>query len=111
MGEKITETYVRLLISENLKRLRSLQKVSQLDLATNAGLTPNFINDIENKKKWTSARTIAKLCTALKVEPFQFFVSKDMTDDKTKLYIDDVNNTLHLVIKEVTDRYKQTNSS
>jgi transcriptional regulator with XRE-family HTH domain len=38
-------------------------------LAAEADLTHNFINDIENGKKWVSAETIGKLAIALKVEP------------------------------------------
>ena len=69
MGVNTSEKHVRFLVSKNLKRLRSLQNMSQLGLATNAGLTHNFINDIENCKKGMSTKTLAKLCVALQVEP------------------------------------------
>ena len=106
MEETITESYVRLLVSKNLKRIRSLHNISQLDLALKAGLAPNFINDIENGKKWTSAKTIAKLCEALNIEPFQFFLTEEMINDKVHLYIKDVNNYVQWVLKEVTNQYK-----
>ena len=109
--EKITENYVRSLVSKNLRWYRSLHKISQLDLAQKAGLTHNFINDIESGKKWTSAKTIAKLCSALNIEPHQFFLDKDMIDDKVNLYINALNNSIQMALTEVTNQYKQTDGN
>ena len=47
----IDENYVNKLISINVKRLRTLQNISQLNLSNATGLTHNFIHDIENCKK------------------------------------------------------------
>ena len=105
MKETITENHVQHLISKNLKRLRSMQNISQLGLAVNAGLTHNFINDIENCKKGMSAKTLAKLCTALNVEPYQFFLPHEMPSDKTRIYLSDFNDSLQKVVKELTERY------
>jgi len=105
MKEKITENYVRLLVSKNLRRLRSMQNISQLGLALNAGLTHNFINDIENGKKGVSAKTIAKLSVALGVEPHQFFLPSDMQSNMMRIYLNDFNNSLQKVVKELTEQY------
>ena len=114
-GKKITESYVRSLISKNLKWYRSLNKISQLDFAQKAGLAHNFVNDIESEKKWPSAKTIAKLCSALNIEPHQFFLDKDMDkgmiDDKMYLYIDALNNSIQLALAEVTNQYRQTDDN
>ncbi len=74
MANIIDEQYIYKLISSNIKRLRSLQNISQLGLAINTGLTHNFINDIENCKKGVSVKTLAKLSIAFNVEPYQFFL-------------------------------------
>jgi len=108
MKEQISEDYVRLLVSKNLKRLRSMQGLSQLGLAHNAGLTHNFINDIENGKKGVSAKTIAKLSVALDVQPHQFFLPDDMSDSKMRVYVSDFNDSLNKIVKELTDRYVLT---
>ena len=103
--ETINETYVRRLVSKNLKRLRSLQNISQLGLALDAGLTHNFINDIENCKKGISAKTLAKLCVALKAEPHQFFLPEDMSNNRMLVYVNDFNDSLQKVIRELTEQY------
>ena len=105
MKETITEGYVRLLVSKNLKRLRSVQNISQLGLALNAGLTHNFINDIENCKKGMSTKTLAKLCAALQVEPYQFYLANDMRGSKMESYLTDFNDSLQKVVRDLSEHY------
>ena len=105
MKEDMNENYVRLLVSKNLKRLRSLQNISQLGLALNAGLTHNFINDIENCKKGVSVKTLAKLSAALNVEPHQFFLPENMSNNRMLAYVNDFNDSLQKVVKGLTEQY------
>ena len=105
MSVKINENYIRLLVSKNIKRLRSLRNISQLSLAIDTGLTHNFINDIENCKKGFSAKTLAKLSTSLKAEPHQFFLPNELYDSKMKIYVNDFNDSLQKVINELTSQY------
>jgi len=105
MTDSIDEKYIRQLISSNMKRIRSLQNVSQLSLANSTGLTHNFINDIENCKKGVSVKTLARLSAALKVEPYQFFLPEGMSNSETMVYLEDVNDTIQKAVKELTDKY------
>jgi transcriptional regulator with XRE-family HTH domain len=73
MADTVNEVEVRALVGGNLKRLRAQKKLSQLSLAVRAGLTHNFISDIEKGKKWLSPRTLAALATALDTKPHEFF--------------------------------------
>ena len=74
-GETILGINIRSIFSTNMKRLRRLLNMSQMDLAAEADLALNFISDLENGKKWLSPETLGKLSIALKVAPHQFFVS------------------------------------
>ena len=105
MKTKIDEKYVYQLISNNMKRLRSLQNISQLSLALSTGLTHNFINDIENCKKGVSAKTLAKLSVALGVEPYQFFLPEGMSNNEVMIYVKDFNDSLQKMVSELTDQY------
>ncbi|MDR0400944.1 MAG: helix-turn-helix domain-containing protein [Treponema sp.] len=71
---------IRRIFARNLRRLRESQNISQLELSTKTGLTHNFINDIENCRKWVSPETLAKFAGALRVQPFQFFLSEFLAD-------------------------------
>ena len=102
---EINEKYIHKLISNNIKRLRAIQNISQLNLALNSGITHNFINDIENCKKGVSAKTLAKLSVALNVEPYQFFLPEGMADNKVMVYVNDFNDSLQKIVKDLTQQY------
>ena len=113
MKEMTNAINIRGLFSKNLRRLRNIANMSQLALAENAGLTHNFINDIENGKKWVSAETIGKLASALKAEPYQFFISESKWNNQGaeifSLYLDDFNNSVAKVVKDYRCRYLAQN--
>ncbi|MDR2536451.1 MAG: helix-turn-helix domain-containing protein [Treponema sp.] len=110
--ENINGKNIRVLFSNNLRRLRSLQNISQLSLANQAGLTHNFINDIENCKKWVSPQTIAKLAAVLNVAPYQFFLpeskaGESATESFFSIYLDDFSDSLEKMVGELKRRYLQ----
>jgi transcriptional regulator with XRE-family HTH domain len=80
------------LFGKNLKRLRNNKKISQLTLANMADLTHNFINEIENGRKWVSSDTIARLAAILETEPFQFFIpDRAMENINTEIFQEYIN--------------------
>ena len=100
---------IRNLFGKNLKRLRNIANLSQIDLAEEADLAQNFITDIENGKKWVSNATISKLAKALKVEPYQFFRPEAKWDEERveipSLYLDDFSDSLAKIVKEYLYSY------
>jgi transcriptional regulator with XRE-family HTH domain len=104
---------IKTLFSRNLKRLRGIANLSQVNLAAEAGLTHNFINDIESGKKWVSAETIEKLAIALKAEPYQFFISDSKWDDRGAeifaLYLNDFQDSFEKMVDEYRDRFLPEN--
>jgi len=65
---------VQKILAGNVKTRRNKLQISQERLAETAGLSVQTINDIEGGRKWVSAKTIAKLSTALDVECFQLLI-------------------------------------
>ena len=100
---------IRRLFSKNLRRLRSNAKMSQINLAAEAGLTHNFINDIESGKKWISADTLAKLAFALKAEPYQFFIAESLWNNQGaeifSLYLEDFQDSFAKMVGEYRERF------
>ena len=109
MKESINGISIRSLFARNLKRLRGISNLSQVNLAAEANLTHNFINDIENGKKWVSPESIAKLATALKAEPYQFFLSDSKWNNQGaemfSLYLSDFENSMEKITKEYRSRF------
>ena len=114
MSDIINGINIRSLLSKNLKRLRSIAKLSQVNLAAEADLTHNFINDIESGKKWISAETLEKLSIALKAEPYQFFISESKWNDRGaeifSLYLDDFQDSFAKMLDEYRSRFINGNN-
>ena len=102
---EINEKYILLLISNNIKRFRSLHNMSQLNLALNTGLTHNFINDIENCKKGVSYKTLAKFSIVFNVEPYQFFLPDNIPNNEIMVYVKDINDSVQKVVNDLTQQY------
>ena len=113
MGGRMEKTgkgiYIKSMFGRNLKRLRAMTNKSQVNLASDADLAHNFINDIENGKKWVSAETIEKLSLALRVEPYQFFIADSRWNDQGaeifSHYLDDFSDSMAKMVKEYRHRY------
>ena len=104
MQEKtIDKKYIHKLISNNIKRLRNLKNLSQLNLSYEAELTHNFINDIENCKKGISVNSLAKISTALKVEPYQLFLPEGINNNE--VYAHDFKDTMQKAVAEIVFKY------
>lgn len=107
----MTEHEIRILFGQNVKFFRKEKNISQMQLAEKADLTFNFINDIENGKKWVSPNTLSKLSAALDVQPYHFFlpVQNARQPGKSELlsaFSDDVLNQIGAVFRETVERYK-----
>jgi transcriptional regulator with XRE-family HTH domain len=72
-------------------------------------MTHNFINDIENGKKWVSSQTIAKLAQRLHVQPADFFMSDTTLEQQEAnfitTYIDDLSQSVLKAVTETKSRY------
>ena len=109
MKKTIDGINIQTLFSRNLKRLRTDAKMSQIGLAVEAEIAHNFINDIENGKKWISAETLGRLSKVLKAEPYEFFISDSKwntpASEMFSIYLDDVEKTQARILAEYRSRF------
>lgn len=112
----MTENEIKSLLGQNLKALRKESGMSQMQLAEKVGVTFNFINDIENGKKWISPATLSKLCSAFDVQPYQFFTSvqsmqitpdRKPEDEVLAMFSSDILNQMNAVIQKTIERYRK----
>ncbi|MDR2767750.1 MAG: helix-turn-helix domain-containing protein [Treponema sp.] len=99
---------IRAVFSGNLKFYRQKQRLSQLALSIKAELAHNFVNDIENGKKWVSPETISKLAAALDVEPYRFFLTNPLDGKHTRrlhVYLDELNERFSQAVGEIRESY------
>jgi transcriptional regulator with XRE-family HTH domain len=69
----MTESDLRAMLGNNLKRFRTVMGFSQAKLAELLDLSPNFVSDLETGKRWLSSDTLAGLSGILGVEVYEFF--------------------------------------
>ena len=101
--ETIIGVNIRSLFGSNLRKLRKVANLSQSGLAEKADLAPNFVNDIENGRKWVSPESLGKLSKALEIEPYQLFISSPMWSSQGTEYL-----TLFLSdIEKVSNEYRE----
>lgn len=95
---------VKKLLGYNLRRIRKLQNLSQIQLAERVNMAFTFISDIENGKKWVSPETIEKFSKALNVEVYQFFLPEDYNFSFNKT-IDSYTQEIFEAIRRIESRY------
>jgi transcriptional regulator with XRE-family HTH domain len=100
----MTEKECRSLLSANIKQYRSRLGLSQLTLALELDISPNFLSDIETGKKWVSPDTLARLANALHIEIYDLFRPQQVpSDDITAViakYLDDVSLSIEKSVEE-----------
>ena len=107
----MTEKEIRIVFSRNLRNLREQKGLSQMALASKSSLATNFINDIENGKKWISPATLSKLSEALGVQPYKLFLEIEFDHENQNGFMNqfctELSNDILGTIKAVYARYEK----
>jgi len=78
------EQELRGILSNNIKRCRLKNNLSQLALAEKMDISTNFLSDIERCKAWISPSTLVKLAAVLNIEPYELFKADALFSDAEK---------------------------
>ena len=103
----ITEQELRKLFGSNVKQYRRRFKWSQVELAKKAGISVNFINDIESEKKWTSPSTLVKIANALDVEVHELLKPPDSFPDNLDSIVRKYTDNIHAAVDEACLAFMQ----
>lgn len=76
----MTSDTLRKVFSRNIKKFRKLNGLTQMALAEKADLSVGYLCDLESGNKWGTPETITKLSAALRIQPFQLFLSEENAD-------------------------------
>ena len=63
---------LRDVVATNLRRVRNAKKITQDDLAYDAGVSRSYLSQLEKGKFFVSIKVLGKLAVALNVEPAEF---------------------------------------
>lgn len=81
-------THFQEVFIKNLRFFRNKSNFSQLEFSEKIGLSPNYLNAIENGKNFPSAEVIQKIIDTLDIMPYQLFLEQpdvESSDDTRKL--------------------------
>lgn len=71
-------TDIQKLFAANLRNARIEAGLSQAALAERCELTSNYISELESGRRFPSHETLQRLCHALSLRPYQFFIDTEV---------------------------------
>ena len=74
-------------VANRIKNERIQRRMSQMDLALEAGLSQGYLAMIENHQKIPTITTIFKLARALNMSPENLFITPDTNRQEAKAHI------------------------
>ncbi|MBN2874154.1 MAG: helix-turn-helix transcriptional regulator, partial [Spirochaetales bacterium] len=95
-------TELHALMARNLKTLRAYRNLTQDGLAEAAGLSKNYIAEIETERKYPSPDAHVRLACALGVKPYQLLLEAGASSGVA--VIGDVRELLVRELTEAVDR-------
>ena len=101
----MTEKELHAIFSENIKKYRDYFDWSQVALAKKAGISINFINDIEAGKKWASPATMLKIANALNVQVYELFKPSNSLPDNLNSIFRQYTANVHAAIENINSTF------
>lgn len=92
-------------LSSNLKALRKQFSLSQEQLAEQAQISYQMMNDIEGCRRWPSEKTITKLANALKVDVSIFFLPEEKNNQLTPMQKQNAVNEFQKLFNQAINEY------
>jgi transcriptional regulator with XRE-family HTH domain len=108
MAKYLSGLEIREILSKNIKDQRRKLGLSQLALSIQAGLAHNYVNDIENMKKWPSPESLAKVLSGLEIEPVQLFIANPLDakrSNRIQGYLDELSARFNEAVGEIKSSY------
>jgi len=95
------EKDLREIFYKNIKKFRVRNNWSQVILAQEAGISVNFINDIEAGKKWASPATMIKIADALDIHVYELLKPPGLPPDNLNSLIREYTDTVNDAMKSI----------
>ena len=106
----MTEKELHGIFSNNIKELRNRFHWSQVTLAQKTGVSVNFINDIEAKKKWASPATMVKIANVFNVQVYELLRPSGQFPDNLNSIIRKYTDDVHKAIENTQVAFMQDKS-
>ena len=97
----MTEKMLREIFCRNIKEFRVRNNWSQVALAQEAGVSVNFINDLESGKKWASPATLIKIANAFNIQVYELLKPPGLFPDNADSIIKEYTQNIHTALDKI----------
>ncbi|MCL2139452.1 MAG: helix-turn-helix domain-containing protein [Treponema sp.] len=104
----MTEIEIRQIFSANIKKYRHKKRLSQMDLAKGACISSNFVNDMENGKKWASPGTMVKIAEVLGIEAYELLKPEGLYPDNLNSIVNKYTDDIHFALDKIRKDFLKT---
>jgi transcriptional regulator with XRE-family HTH domain len=99
-------TYFQEIFIKNLRYFRKKRGISQLAFSEKIGISPNYLNAVENGKNFPSPAVIQTISDTLKIQPYQLFLEQPIEtgagkDQKTTTLIQELMGIRQKLLSEI----------
>ena len=99
-------THIQQIFIQNLRSYRTRAGFSQLIFAEKIGLSPNYLNAVENGKNFPSAEVIQKIVDVLALLPYQLFLESPLPNSQgTKNDVVQLASKLKQIVVRQVDEF------
>ncbi|GBU26862.1 hypothetical protein R84B8_00377 [Treponema sp. R8-4-B8] len=96
------------ILSNNIRRCRRQNNLSQEVLAEKVDISPNFLSNLECCKNWVSSDTLVKLAAVFNVEPYELLKADalltERENDILKSYADENIKAVLSVVNQLAGK-------
>jgi transcriptional regulator with XRE-family HTH domain len=77
-------THFQRIFIKNLRHFRKKNGISQLAFSEKIGISPNYLNAVENGRNFPSPDVIQAISDTLNIQPYQLFLERPIETDAGK---------------------------
>lgn len=95
---------IRVNLVRNVKRMREILGISQMELAGRANLSSGYIGEIEMGRKFPTPEVLERIATALETKPFRLIMGEGDVAEEELFYAaaDTIRERLNRDLDELT---------
>jgi transcriptional regulator with XRE-family HTH domain len=103
----MTEKELHGIFSSNLRQYRKNAKMTQSVFAQKAGVSVNFLNDLEAEKKWPSFATMIKLTEVLGIDVYELLRPPENFPDNLSGILRKYTDNIHAALEQAQLEFMQ----
>jgi transcriptional regulator with XRE-family HTH domain len=101
----MTEKELQEIFSGNIKKFRTRLNLTQRELAKRTGVSINFVNDLEARKKWASPVTMVKFANTFGIQVYELLKPPETIPDNLNSIVRKFTDDIHAAIEQTSHTY------